>query len=124
MLIELGSGILIPSILDSHHKCTHFLFWYSSQYLLSKKGYDTEKLQVKLSRVELKDSFEPIEPLHETDLEGYLQHEQEMLLLTAIEEAKKEVRIARKSANILNWNSFAFPWPDSHNNRVFIVQFA
>lgn len=68
-----------------------------SQYLLSKKGYDTEKLQVKLSRVELKDSFEPIEPLHETDLEGYLQHEHEMLLLTAIEEAKKEVCVT--------WNS-------------------
>lgn len=63
--------------------------------MLSKKGYNTEKLQVKLNRIELKDSFEPVEPLHETDLEGYLQHEHEMLLLTAIEEAKKEVRKAR-----------------------------
>jgi hypothetical protein len=78
--------------------------------LLSKKGFDTEKLQVQLSRVELKDTFEPVEPLHETDLEGYLQHEHEMLLLTAIEEAKKEVRKPQEVTRRWALHFKSYPW--------------
>jgi len=60
------------------------------QYLLAPKGFDAEQLQQTLNSIELKATYEPLEPIAETDLEGYLRHEHETLVLTAIEEAKKE----------------------------------
>ena len=61
------------------------------RYLLATKGFDAEKLAQNLHAINLKTTFEPLEPLSETDLEGYLRHEHDMIILTAIQEAKKEV---------------------------------
>jgi len=44
-----------------------------------------------LSSIDLKTTFEPLEAIAETDLESYLKHEHELIVLSAIEEAKKEV---------------------------------
>ncbi len=81
------------------------------RYLLATKGFDAEKLARNLHAINLKTTFEPLEPLSETDLEGYLKyptpppikscdilftsllnrHEHDTVILTAIQEAKKEV---------------------------------
>ncbi|XP_049849579.1 nuclear pore complex protein Nup93-like [Schistocerca gregaria] len=61
-----------------------------AQYLLMKRGYDLERSQRDLNAIDIRSTLESVETCYETDLEGYLQHEHEALLLTAIEEAKKE----------------------------------
>lgn len=66
------------------------LFCYR-QILLARQGFDTEKLTQNLSSIDLKTTFEPLESISETDLESYLKHEHELIVLSAIEEAKKEV---------------------------------
>jgi hypothetical protein len=58
---------------------------------LARQGFDTEKLTQNLSSIDLKTTFEPLESISETDLESYLKHEHELIVLSAIEEAKKEV---------------------------------
>ncbi|KAJ4461496.1 putative Nuclear pore complex protein Nup93 [Paratrimastix pyriformis] len=58
--------------------------------LLAKKGFDPERADHDLQALSrTKPSFEPLEPLAETDLEGRLQHEHDMIILTAIEESKQ-----------------------------------
>lgn len=64
---------------------------FSRDYLLAGKGFDVEKYRRSLSKIDLKTAFEPLEPLAETDIDGYLKHEHNMIILTAIEEAKKMV---------------------------------
>lgn len=58
---------------------------------MARQGFDTEKLTQNLSSIDLKTTFEPLESISETDLESYLKHEHELIVLSAIEEAKKEV---------------------------------
>ncbi len=59
--------------------------------MLSGQGFNTDRLSRDLNAINIKTTFEPLEPLVETDLDGYLKHEQDMIVLTAIEESKKEV---------------------------------
>jgi len=59
-------------------------------YLLANRGFDADKLSRNLNRIDIKTNFEPLEPLVETDLDGFLKHEEELIILTTIEEAKKE----------------------------------
>ncbi|KAL6074513.1 Nucleoporin nup93 [Balamuthia mandrillaris] len=60
------------------------------QSLLAEKRFDAEKLARSLNAINLKTTFGPLEPLSETDVEGYLKHEHNMIILTAIQEAKNE----------------------------------
>jgi nuclear pore complex protein Nup93 len=62
-----------------------------SQILLASRGVDPEKLRKILTTIDLKTAYEPLEPIEETDVEGYLKHEQELIILTAIEESKRDV---------------------------------
>ena len=41
-----------------------------------------------MSSIELNTSYEPLEPLGETNIDGYLQHHHDMIVVTVIEEAK------------------------------------
>lgn len=58
-------------------------------YLLAANGFDVEKYRRSVSRLDLKQAFEPLEPIGETDIEGYLKHEHDMILLSSIEESKR-----------------------------------
>jgi nuclear pore complex protein Nup93 len=60
-------------------------------YLLSGSGVDAEKLSRNLHAIDLKSTFEPIQTITDTDIDAYLKHEHNLIILTAIEEAKKEV---------------------------------
>jgi nuclear pore complex protein Nup93 len=57
--------------------------------LLASRNFDTEQYRRTLNTLDLKTAFEPLEPLGETDIEAYLKHQHHMIMLTAIEEAKK-----------------------------------
>lgn len=60
---------------------------------MSGTGFDTEKLSRNLQSINLTTTFEPIEPICETDIDSFLKHEHDLIILTAIEESKKEVII-------------------------------
>lgn len=67
---------------------------HSRNYLLAGKGFDAEKLSRNLNSINLKSTFEPITGIeHETDIDGFLRHEHDLIILTAIEETKRQVRI-------------------------------
>lgn len=57
--------------------------------MLAKQGFDADKLSRNFNSINLK-TFEPIEIVHENDIETFLKHEHDYIILTAIEEAKKE----------------------------------
>ncbi|DBA00026.1 TPA: hypothetical protein N0F65_002029 [Lagenidium giganteum] len=60
-----------------------------ANFLLAAKGIDAEKLTKDLQSFELTPGFEPETPLGETDIEGYLTHHHEMIILTAIEDVNR-----------------------------------
>ncbi|GMF09485.1 unnamed protein product [Phytophthora lilii] len=60
-----------------------------ANFLLAAKGIDAEKLSKELQQFEIAPEFEPATPLGETDLEGYLAHHHEMIVLTAIEDVNR-----------------------------------
>jgi len=62
-------------------------------YLLARNGFDVQSYRSLLHKLSLKrSSYESQQPLYLTDLHGYLTHEHHMLILTSIEEAKKETQ--------------------------------
>ncbi|ETW04149.1 hypothetical protein H310_04505 [Aphanomyces invadans] len=70
-----------------------------AQFLLAGRGFDAEKLSRELRQHELKASFEPKESLGACDLDGFLRHHHEMIVVTAIEEAlAASTRAAQQSA--------------------------
>ncbi|CAH0485517.1 unnamed protein product [Peronospora farinosa] len=60
-----------------------------ANFLLASKGIDAEKLSKELQQFEIAHEFESETPLGETDLEGYLAHHHEMIVLTAIEDVNR-----------------------------------
>ncbi|KAK2560702.1 Nuclear pore complex protein Nup93 [Acropora cervicornis] len=57
--------------------------------LLGTKGFDVPHLSEKLDRLNTTKTFEPLEPVRETDIQGFLRNERENAILSAIEEARK-----------------------------------
>uniref|UniRef100_K3WG49 Nuclear pore protein n=1 Tax=Globisporangium ultimum (strain ATCC 200006 / CBS 805.95 / DAOM BR144) TaxID=431595 RepID=K3WG49_GLOUD len=60
-----------------------------ANFLLAAKGIDAEKLSKELQAFEITPEFQPETPLGETDIEGYLTHHHEMIILTAIEDVNR-----------------------------------
>lgn len=59
--------------------------------LLASKGINTDELGRGLAEIHVKAAaLEPMEQIRSTDVEGFLRNQHEMILLTAIEDAKKE----------------------------------
>lgn len=57
--------------------------------LLGSKGYDIQKISQKLEGLSAAKTFEPLEPVRDTDIQGFLKNERENALLAAIEQARK-----------------------------------
>lgn len=60
-----------------------------ANFLLASKGIDAEKLSKDLQAFELAPEFQPETPLGATDIDGYLTHHHEMIILTAIEDVNR-----------------------------------
>ncbi|CAM9491360.1 unnamed protein product [Choristocarpus tenellus] len=65
--------------------------------LLSRKRFDPEALERDVDAVQLQGQYQPLQPLGETDIEGYLAHHHDMIMVTAVEETR---RAAEESALI------------------------
>lgn len=57
--------------------------------LLGSRGFDIPKLSQRLETLNAAKTLEPLEPVWETDIEGFLRNERENTLLAVIEESKK-----------------------------------
>ncbi|XP_028392080.1 nuclear pore complex protein Nup93-like [Dendronephthya gigantea] len=57
--------------------------------LLGSKGFDLPRLSEKLDNLSTAKTFEPLEPITDTDIQGFLRNERENAILAAIEESKK-----------------------------------
>ncbi|CAM9251977.1 unnamed protein product, partial [Chrysoparadoxa australica] len=61
----------------------------SALRLLSTRNFDAEQLGTEVTSMQLQATYEPLEPLGETDIDGYLAHHHDMIVVTAVQEANK-----------------------------------
>ncbi|RUS29364.1 hypothetical protein BC938DRAFT_480751 [Jimgerdemannia flammicorona] len=59
-------------------------------YFLAGGGINAQELSQNLNSINLTTTFEPLQPIHDTDIEGYLRHEHEQIIVSAIEEGRRE----------------------------------
>ncbi|KAI0235619.1 Nuclear pore complex protein Nup93 [Lamellibrachia satsuma] len=57
--------------------------------LLGSRGYDIQRVAHKLEGLSTAKTFEPLEPIRDTDIQGFLKNERENALLAAIEQTRK-----------------------------------
>ena len=74
------------------HITTNNYHLTSRAILLGSRGFDVPKLSQKLESLNAAKTLEPIEPVWETDIQGFLRNERENTLLAIIEESRKNVR--------------------------------
>lgn len=67
-------------------------FYCCRAILLGSQGFDVPRLSQKLESLNAVKTLEPIEPVWETDIQGFLRNERENTLLAIIEESRKNVR--------------------------------
>jgi len=58
---------------------------------MGSRGYDIQKVSSKLEGLSAAKTFEPLEPVRDTDIHGFLKNERENALLAAIEQTRKNV---------------------------------
>ncbi|GAA6021747.1 hypothetical protein JCM10207_008563 [Rhodosporidiobolus poonsookiae] len=61
----------------------------NAAYLLASGGVNADQLQSNINAVNLQGTFEPLVPLSDTDVEGYLRHTHEQAIISAIEEGRR-----------------------------------
>ncbi|EDX01629.1 nuclear pore complex protein Nup93-1 [Drosophila yakuba] len=59
--------------------------------LLGSKGVDLPKLTQKLETLSARQSFEPLDPVTDTDVHGYLKNERENAILSVIDETNRSI---------------------------------
>ncbi|KAM0753758.1 NIC-domain-containing protein [Meredithblackwellia eburnea MCA 4105] len=62
----------------------------SAYYLLASAGVNADRLQSTIDNVNLQGTFEPLLPLSETDVDGYLRHTHEQTIISSIEEGRRQ----------------------------------
>ncbi|KAL5467639.1 hypothetical protein EMCRGX_G031900 [Ephydatia muelleri] len=75
--------------------------------LLGSRGFDVPKLSQKLENLNAAKTLEPIEPVVETDIEGFLRNEHENTLVTVIEQSR---RLTFDEAERHLWKSMEGEW--------------
>lgn len=71
--------------------------------MLGSKGIDLPKLSQKLEALSTRKTFEPLDPIADTDIQSFLKNEKENAILSVIEEVHKNVGVINNSRNL---NSF------------------
>lgn len=61
--------------------------------LLGSVGLDLPRVAHKLDVLSTISNFEPLEPIRETDIKGFLKNERENAILAVIEETRRMVNI-------------------------------
>jgi hypothetical protein len=77
--------------------------------LLSQRAYDAEGLRREINNIQLKTQLDPSERLESTDIEGYLAHQQDLIIWTAIggsrRSAEENVLALQRNWTNTNWAS-------------------
>ncbi|BGP26679.1 nuclear pore complex protein Nup93 [Rhodotorula toruloides] len=61
----------------------------NAAYLLASGGVNAEQLSTNINTVNVAGTFEPLVPLSDTDVEGYIRHTHEQAIISAIEEGRR-----------------------------------
>ncbi|GAA6041370.1 hypothetical protein JCM8097_007689 [Rhodosporidiobolus ruineniae] len=61
----------------------------NAAYLLASGGVNADQLATTINSVNVASTFEPLVPLSDTDVEGYLRHTHEQAIISAIEENRR-----------------------------------
>ncbi|KAG0217126.1 hypothetical protein BGX33_011329 [Mortierella sp. NVP41] len=59
-------------------------------FFLAKGGIDANLMNTTLNSINLKSTFEPFQPIHDTDTESFLRHQHEQIILNTIDESRRE----------------------------------
>lgn len=79
----------------------------NSHILLGSKGIELPKISQKLESLSARKTFEPLEPIADTDVQGFLRNEKETAILSVIEEVHKNSYI---SAQNQKWDHILSDW--------------
>ena len=60
--------------------------------LLGSRGIDLSQISQKLNSLSARRTFEPLDPIADTDIVSYLRNEKENAILSIIEQVHKDVR--------------------------------
>lgn len=63
-----------------------------AHYLLANRGLDPEQIQETLNSISIAASAEPTIGLEDTDIDGYLAHERDSVIVTALDEEKVQIQ--------------------------------
>ncbi|KAH9515701.1 Nucleoporin nup93 [Bulinus truncatus] len=75
--------------------------------LLGSKGFVLPRISERLEGLRAATTFEPLEPVRETDIEGFLRNERENSLLAVIEQTRKNTF---EEVDTNNWDSMENEW--------------
>ncbi|XP_031627562.1 nuclear pore complex protein Nup93-1-like [Contarinia nasturtii] len=75
--------------------------------LLGSKGIELPKISQKLESLSARKTFEPLEPISDTDVQGFLRNEKETAILSVIEEVHKNSYL---SAQNQKWEHILSDW--------------
>lgn len=64
---------------------------YFSHLLFGSKGIDLQQISQKLETLSSKRTFEPLQPIADSDIESFLKNERENAILSLIDEVNKNV---------------------------------
>ncbi|KAF9928608.1 hypothetical protein FBU30_002283 [Linnemannia zychae] len=60
------------------------------QFFLAKGGIDANAINTTLNSINLKSTFEPFQPIHDTDTDSFLRHQHEQIIINTIDESRRE----------------------------------
>jgi nuclear pore complex protein Nup93 len=77
--------------------------------LLGSVGLDLPRVAHKLDVLSTVSTFEPLEPIRETDIKGFLKNERENAILSVIEETRKMARLYLQHIHLyMSYNILCF----------------
>ena len=62
-------------------------------YLLAKANVDAPALASSIAGLNTSNTFQPLNPLHDTDVAGFLRHTHEQTIISAIEESRRQAEL-------------------------------
>lgn len=68
---------------NNHFACRHLL--------LGSRGVDLPQISQKLNSLNTRRTFEPLDPIADTDINSYLKNEKENAILSIIDQVHKDV---------------------------------
>lgn len=61
-----------------------------AHYLLASGGIDAAQLSHAIQQTNIANTFEPLQPVYDTDMDGFIRHEHEQVILSMIEEGRRD----------------------------------